>query len=265
LVSFGLVLLILFPFVTRNIITSGYLVFPSPFPDIVNVDWKFDKSQAELEKNYITAYARTRADYAKPDIDAVMALSPRKWLPLWWQNNSVADKAILLSLVLACIALIACFSLLARSSLETKTALAAAAAGIIFWLAEAPDPRFGFGFILSFIAIAFTLFCSGSQTVSRVSKKSIIILIIVSALATGSYTGYRFVHFFSASQLIRPMGIEKTSSISFPCENISFTKPTGDKLCGDLPLPCVYTDSCNFILRGKDLTDGFRAKSNNSK
>jgi len=264
-ISFSLALLILFPFIARNIITTGYLVFPSPFPDIVNVDWKFDKSRTELEKRYITAYARTHVDYAKPDVDAVMAMSPGKWLPLWWQNNSAADKAILLSLVIACIALIARVSLLARSSLETKTALVAAAAGIIFWFVEAPDPRFGFGFILSFVAIAFTLFCSGSSVVSGVSKKSIIVLIFFSALITGSYTGYRFVHFFSPSQLIRPIGIEKTSSVSFPCESIVFTKPAGDELCGDLPLPCVYTDSCNFILRGNQITDGFRAKTNNGK
>ena len=46
------------PFIVRNIITSGYVVFPSTSIDVANVDWKYSIELTANEKNYITAYAK---------------------------------------------------------------------------------------------------------------------------------------------------------------------------------------------------------------
>jgi len=66
--------LILVPFFARNIITTGYLAFPSAFPDITRVDWKYDKNQTQFEKKYITAYARAQVDYDEAKVEAAMAM-----------------------------------------------------------------------------------------------------------------------------------------------------------------------------------------------
>src|SRR5258706_2999726 len=100
-VSCVVVALILFPFFARNIVTTGYLFFPSPFPDVVNVDWKFDKTQTQFEKNYITAYARTQAAYEENKVKTAVAMSADEWLPYWWKNQRLVDKMILLLLLIS--------------------------------------------------------------------------------------------------------------------------------------------------------------------
>ncbi len=256
-----LALLIMSPFLTRNIITTGYLVFPSVFPDIVLVDWKYDNYRTKLEKDYITAYARTHANYTKEEIEKTIAMPAGRWLPLWWQNNSVADKVILLVLALSFITAIARLKAIIRSPLHVKMALITAMSGIAFWFIQAPDPRFGFGFIIAFIAVVFALFLPQFKLSVSIYKKAIIASILASALAVSGYIGYRFFHFFSDKQLITPIGIENTSSTSFECNHFLFCKPTTGEFCGDLSIPCIYSDSCNFLLRGEKITDGFRAKT----
>jgi len=265
IVSLMLTALILFPFLIRNTITTGYLLFPSSFPDIVNVDWKFSRSGVAFEKKYITAYARTPVEYAKPDVETVIGMSPGEWVPRWWRNIGAIDKIIVIALVLCIIAAIASAGAFLRSSIETKAALIAAITGIIFWFVEAPDPRFGFGFFFPLAAIILSVLLSRSKMISGLPEKPVIIAVLLFSLVTGGYTGYRFLHFFSSKQLLVPMGIVKNQSTSFRCNDVLFYKPADSGLCGDLPLPCVYTDSCDFILRGADITDGFRAKTTEGK
>ena len=51
-------LLALSVFIARNIITTGYVIFPTTAVDVANVDWKYSNHLTAQEKNYITAYAK---------------------------------------------------------------------------------------------------------------------------------------------------------------------------------------------------------------
>ena len=55
---FFIAVVTLCPFIARNIITSGYIVFPLTFIEVANVDWKYDPGLTLNEKNYVTAYAK---------------------------------------------------------------------------------------------------------------------------------------------------------------------------------------------------------------
>ena len=90
----------LLPFIARNIITSGYIVFPSTSIDIPNVDWKYDRELTVNEKDYITAYAK-KPGVIPDEINAVNKMSALEWLPTWWQNRSTADKIIMILLALS--------------------------------------------------------------------------------------------------------------------------------------------------------------------
>jgi hypothetical protein len=41
------------PFIARNIISTGYIVFPSTFIDVANVDWKYDPELTVNEKTIL--------------------------------------------------------------------------------------------------------------------------------------------------------------------------------------------------------------------
>ena len=245
-------------FITRNIITSGYVIFPSTSIDIVNVDWKYDPKLTRNEKNYITAYAKNPGVVTKEEINAVNKMEPTEWLPTWWQNRSTADKIIMILLVLSFISVLLSMKKILLSGFIPMLALVTMLTGIIFWFINAPDPRFGFGSILGFIGVISYLVFKEKELF--IGKK---LLIAILLLVTGSifaYTGHRFVNFFNKDQLLTPLGIEKSEFKIFDCEGIRINTPIDGKDPGVTPIPCTDLDCEKFSPRGNKIEDGFKAR-----
>jgi hypothetical protein len=247
-----------FPFIARNIITSGYVVFPSTAIDVVNVDWKYKQQLTIHEKNYITAYAKRPGVEKKEEIDSVAKMSPLEWMPGWWQHQSMADKVILCLLVFSFLAALLSLNKIARAGFVTTFSLLTMLTGIIFWFISAPDPRFGFGHILGFIAIvAYLILKEKEITVNKTILSAVLVAFTVIIVA---YTGYRFINFFSKDQLLTPLGIEKTQYKTFECDGSKINSPVGNDDFGTIPIPCTDLNCENFSARGNMITDGFKAK-----
>jgi len=246
------------PFIARYIITTGYIVFPSTSIDIANVDWKYDPELTVNEKNYITAYAKRPGVVMRDEINAVNKMNPVEWLPAWWQKRSTADKIIMIFLVVYFFIALLSIKKIVLSGFIPLLVLTMLLIGIIFWLVNAPDPRFGFGSILGFIGVVSYLNLKEKEI--PIGKN---VLIAIFLLATGSifaYTGYRFINFFSKEQLLIPLGIEKTEYKTFDCDGIKINSPAANKELGITPVPCTDLDCVKFSPRGNKVEDGFRAK-----
>ena len=246
------------PFIARNIITSGYVIFPSTSIDIANVDWKYNPELTRNEKNYITAYAKNPGVVTKEEINAVNKMSPAEWLPGWWQRRSTADKIIMIFLLLSFSCVLLSVKKILISGFVTLLALVTLLTGIIFWFVNAPDPRFGFGSILGFIGVVSYLVLKEKEIV--VGKK---VLIVILLFVTGSiiaYTGYRFINFFNKEQFLTPFGIQRSEYETFECDRIKFNSPVENKEFGITPVPCTDLDCKEFSPRGNKIEDGFRTK-----
>ena len=247
----------LFPFIARNIITSGYIVFPITFIDVTNVDWKNDLTLTLNEKNYVTAYAK-KPGVITSEISTVNKMDLAEWLPTWWQNRSTADKIIMILLVLSFISAILSIKKILLSGFIPILVLITLLTGIIFWFVNAPDPRFGFGSILGFIGVVSYLVLKEKEIFTG---KNLLIAILV--LVTGSilaYTGYRFVNFFNKDQLLTPLGIEKSAFQASDCEGIRINTPIDGKDFGVTPVPCTDLNCEKFSPRGNEIKDGFKAR-----
>ncbi|MBI1344044.1 MAG: hypothetical protein GC171_14040 [Terrimonas sp.] len=258
----GIILLLMavmmfIPFLSRNIISSGYPVFPSPIPDLFNTDWKYDPGLTSLEKDYISAYGRMPVDHSREAIDRVLHKQTGEWIPVWWNNRSLADRSIIILLIFAVAVMLLKSRIFFKISKRKAVVLFTAIAGIIFWWLQAPDPRFGFAFIIPVPAIVFYEVFQHK----KIKGKSIALLLVIGPLALVlSYTAYRLVNFFSPRQLLEPVGIVEGKFKEIDCYQVKFTVPAPENSCGDAPVPCVYGDCSQFILRGSSLDEGFRAK-----
>ena len=246
----------LLPFVARNVISSGYIVFPTTAVDIVNADWKYNTQLTNLENDYIKAYARTETDRSKEAIESSVNMKLSKWLPAWWANRSLADKTILIVFALTFFTSLLWFKKIISTDLNIKIALMIMLVGIIFWFINAPDPRFGFGFLIGFIAIVSNFLIPAT----RLKKLVLLFSLAAAVIAISVYSAYRFNHFFKGDQWLQPLGIEKINYKTIKCGEIKINQPPANFPFGNIPVPCT-DDSCeHFILRGLKITDGFRAK-----
>ena len=82
------------PFIASNIITSGYVVFPSTSIDVANVDWKYSPALTVNEKELYNCLCEKTGSRNQDEIGAVNKMSTMEWLPAWWQHRSIADKTL---------------------------------------------------------------------------------------------------------------------------------------------------------------------------
>lgn len=252
--------LVVLPILVRNVISSGYLFYPSTVLDIFSVDWKLDLQIASEQFRYINAHAKVVGAFNGRTSQEIVNLNLRDWIFDWWKLTYFSDKVILCVVLLSLpIGLIRIQKIL-KSSLSIKICLLTSVAGSIFWFVLAPDPRFGWPFLMPIPVIILTSVFSVSdfEWVKPIYAKLLLIGLI--ALIC-SYTVYRFAKFFAPPQFLEPMGAKQIPYTKINCGNQVFSLPTNREDCGDLDLPCAE-DSCeNIQFRGASILSGFKAQS----
>lgn len=142
-------IMIVLPFLIRNVIISGYLIYPYAGIDLFNVDWKMDKAVLEMDRQDITMFGRgiTNVDeYGK---------TLAEWLPDWFMIKEWSDKLIIICGVVAAIAVCCQLVRYLRSRNYAKSVFfTVSIGGLLFWMMSAPLMRYGEVYFFVLIAIA---------------------------------------------------------------------------------------------------------------
>ena len=88
---FGLGLTILLPYLIRNVLVSGWLVYPFTFIDFFAVDWKIPREIADYDAREIQVWGRGLYDVARYDEPAW------KWMKDWFPMQTSLDKLFIMS------------------------------------------------------------------------------------------------------------------------------------------------------------------------
>jgi hypothetical protein len=253
-VRMGLLLtLLLTPMLIRNFISTGYPVYPSTFAAFYKADWTLEKAVVLDIQKYITAYARypvlrsqSVGEYDKSLVD---------WLPLWWDHLYIVDRAAMIVVISGVLLNVFFLRKVRRAySRRLSAGLLVAMLGTGFWFVNAPDPRFGTGFIIPlvyFLYFPFVEYCTENRAkfIRKVQNgivKNATLLILI-------YTGYRSIYFFHPRQLILPEGIKQISNAQEDCD----AKIKKMVLSNTIPRPPL-ADSCMFFrFRGTTIKQGF--------
>lgn len=247
-------------FTTRSAITSGYIFYPSVVPDVVNVDWKVEKKNAQREAWYVTAFAKSESEESDEAIASTNKMKMREWIPIWWQHRSTADSIIIILVGLSMLYIILDFKYLRKQNTAIVLLVLTSFCGTFFWFFLAPDPRFGFGFLIALLALAASMLAQ-KNTFIFYSKGMVSFTLAIVCLVLLAYTGYRLKYYFKPKQIIYPLGIEKKKVTIVPCEGNKFNLAQPYQGCGDNDIPCIE-DSCKkFSLRGNNISDGFKPKT----
>jgi hypothetical protein len=254
-------LAILAPWFARNLILSGYWIYPVPALAALspNWDWKIPLKHAIEEQQTIQAWARLPAT----DTAQVLAMPMSTWLKAWFFNLTRNQRL----LVLAAFASPAAYILSAWVGLRDRNrfwrysaAYLTAYCGLLFWLFSAPDIRFGFGFVLitSLLAVAPLL----AWLVEKIPWKKA--LLIGAVLALACYLAFVLVRSTDVKTLAQRslLPADYGSLATQPCSLHGYTLACAEyyNSCWYEPFPCVPAGNANakVELRGAGLRDGFR-------
>lgn len=149
------------PFFIRNVIISGWMIYPSTVIDLFSVDWKLPKGQADLDALEIGAYGKGLNDVAKWDTPF------SQWCPVWFSGLKALEKvfvlgtlaAVIILVVLLVVAVIKGFQNKKERSFLLVAIVFAVAAG--FWFVSAPLVRYGYAYVITMPILVFGAICIG--------------------------------------------------------------------------------------------------------
>ena len=146
-------LLIAFPYLARNVLISGWLIYPFAAIDLFSVDWKIPASYLQNDSDQIKVWGRCLYDVTKIN-DPVSA-----WFPVWWGEKDRYEMMLLIANMVAGIS--AVLSVVWKRIRKEKlcwdrvVVYAAVLGGIAGWFFLASFIRYGLAFLLIFPLMAF--------------------------------------------------------------------------------------------------------------
>ncbi len=248
----GFSALIAAPFLVRNVIVSGYLVFPIPWTQVPGVPWAVPRETVSLYTHRIQDWAHL------PNHSHVPALDFAAWVPSWLHNLSPVERLFVLSLPL--LILISAALALRRGGLPRlwppgyALLVAITLAGTSFWLLTAPDPRFGWGFF-PFLVILLAVPLAG-RWIDRVPGRVLVFLVALVLLDQGRRVAVQEKASLRSDWLwpVPPPAAETRLVAAGP---FALRVPAQGEECRDAPLPCAPALDPTVVPRGATLAAGW--------
>jgi hypothetical protein len=258
-------LIILAPWFARNLILSGYWIYPAPF--LVNLspnwDWKIPLNNVIGEVRSIQAWARIPG----VDTNKVLAMPLRSWLKEWFENLTKYQKAVVLGAVFSPILFAVSALTWLRRKIFTGSYIymyVVGYIGLIFWFYEAPDIRFGYGVLASTVLLAGTPLLA--WILQKVPMQKYVIFGLIALI-----TLYQAAVFFNSievktleSRIVLPTDYAGLPTVPCSIHGMKLMCAEYYNECDYGPFPCIPPGSAskNVEKRGASLGDGFRYLTN---
>jgi hypothetical protein len=261
------ILLVIVPWMVRNVVMTGWLLFPFPSIDLFSFDWKIPYRDVLNEKISVTGWARIRGEqnYVKAYF---MSLS--EWFPVWYKEYFKLSLFEAVLTILGFLVPVVGFTGMLFGRIRPRpilvAVLATCAAGMLSWFWQAPTFRFGVG-VISISAISFLLFFipvpqSGLDFRGGMKPLQWVVAILTVLLMLWNKASLgvgEFAKPIGWERLLKPRlwNVQKTIEVK-TAVNFEYSLPTQNDFCYDLDIPCTpYSDS-TLALRGESLREGFR-------
>ena len=256
LLSLGVILTL--PFLIRNIIISGYIVYPFPKLDLFSFDWKMNK--------YVCLWdAKEVKSWGQGVCDAYLSPTFREWFEIWINRQSNANKclffaSIIISVLLVVISIV---NYIKEKDLRKPVLSVTVLGMLIYWFAGAPLMRYGIVFtiipVLIFVGLLFSMLQSRLKKITIISTLFIICIMGIRIIPFVLHV----INFRISSDIVYyQVGHEPFEFTKAELEGVDIYIPENGDRIGNCAFPSTpYINNLELIeLRGNDLTDGFRIK-----
>ncbi len=252
----GLGLLTAVPWFTRNVVITGWLLYPFPALDLFHFDWKMtDLSIINIDATMIKVYARGARELG---INATVS----EWFPVWFQTQlSTLEKLFVIADWIFVLWLLAktVFLIIKKKweQLDVWLVLATICACFLFWQFSAPMMRYGYAHVLLMVLVPFGCIWE------LVRNKWIRMVPYVVLILYGCYKLYVGVDYIAGCCLLDAY-VWQHSYGQYDVETCdlngqTFYYATYGGYVGYDPFPSAAQDPRGDVeLRGDDLKDGFR-------
>lgn len=250
---------VILPFLIRNVLISGYLVYPYAAIDLFNVDWKMPEYTLVFDSKEIQAFGRGLRNVVE-DFDCAFG----EWFPIWMNGLSNIMKYMFwINVILIPISVIWGVWELVHKRGECCCIVFVIMANLLLWFWGAPSTRYGLPFMFLLPLYMLGIVLSKVKNHIRIEKIVVYLLALFVIGSNISLTKY------ACMQIKEDKISLKVPEDYVPCAyeeyilegNIIYV-PTETDQIGYFAFPSSpYRDMLKLIeLRGESIKDGFRVK-----
>ena len=255
-------ILIVIPYIVRNIITSGYMLYPYKMSGIKKLDWIMPEKILQGDMAEIIAWGRGTLNVSRNDEHIW------QWIGTWFSSINILWKVLSVLTVISIVYLVTDPVSKRREgkNLSYVVLIFVCMSGFFFWMFSAPLPRYGTIYMISIPCLAFADIFKVFLSSDKVYKnKKIILNLIRYATATAYmilFFGYSAVFGVRFPNVIIQDDYDNKETYSVFLDDTEFAAPIQGDQTGYEPFPSIpYPGSVKGIeLRGDGLKDGFRQK-----
>lgn len=242
------------PFLVRNVILSGWLVYPFTAIDLFNVDFKIPKGMADYDSKEIQVWGRGYSDVTRYEEPV------SKWLPEWIRGLGGVDTVFLALAVSGILLLIlfVCYALWKRKRdmIDYLHVAGTLTVCFLFWLLSAPLIRYGCVFLWLVPVVTWGyLYLKISPHTDRF--KIYAALVVLAGIYKAGAFGLEQYRYASADYLVLQKDYDKFETEPYELHGYTFYYSiSGDQTGYDaFPASPVKAED---IFRGETIEEGFK-------
>lgn len=242
------------PFFIRNIILSGWLVYPFTFIDLFSFDFKIPKGMADYDAREIQVWGRGYHDVTRYEEPLTV------WMKDWAMALDTTNKVFLL---LALSSLIMLAGLCVYAVLKRKREMAdfllvsgTLAVSFLFWLTSAPLIRYGCVYLWVLPVLVWGFFYLKISPGLDRYRIFFILVLLAGMYKSGAFIG-ETVKAAGTEYLIWQKDYENFDTTAYQLHGYTFYYPKQGDRTGYKDFPAAPVKAAD-IFRGDTLKEGFR-------
>jgi len=238
-ISLGLTSLIILGFIARNIILSGWVLYPFPVGNL-HLSWSTPKPYVDDMIAVIKSYPKIPGGASTETINGHDFFY---WFNQWYDRFKVSDEFYLLVVALAtltwCIVDVRSRRAFVYANLKVPVLVLFTLASIVFWFTSAPDVRFGSVYFYILFASSIVLLAGGKEHQPIFRTLIYLIFIHRTAQQLPAFVFDREPFLFTLPFTGQPNLVKVVGSPEGENPPLTIYMPAQGNKCGNSPLPCT--------------------------
>lgn len=242
------------PFLIRNVILSGWLLYPFTFIDLFDFPFKIPKGMADYDSKEIQVWGRGFSDvngYAEPI---------SVWLPQWAKALDAVNKIFLIAALSGIVLLLIwCIYILVKKKkdmLDVLLVMGTMGLSFLFWLTSAPLVRYGCVYLWVFPVLVWGLFYLKVSPEFDKYKIFLILLAVAGVYKAGAF-GAEIIKNMTTEYLVYQKDYENYETIAYELHGYTFYYPVEGDRTGYEAFPAAPVKA-EDIFMGDTIEEGFR-------
>lgn len=255
-ISMGI--LVIAPWIIRTVMISGYVIYPFPALDLLNVDWKIPVETVISDAAEIKTWGRAIFDASKE------TLPIQDWFPNWFFSTlSGTEKLLILADIgaLLVIAVVTIYLLVRKKweEFDFLLVMAAVAASYLFWQISAPLMRYGYSHVLLLVVLTAGYLLKRGLVKRKKWNQIVYVLMVFAGIVKLVPLCSYAVNVAGQPFYVMQKDYGQYESVPYEIEEVTFYYPQEGDRIGYEAFPSSTT-KVDIEFRGESIKEGFRKK-----